>query len=200
VTGGLTGVASVNNASPVSDAEVHDPATDTWTRAGSLGTARAAHGATLLANGKVLAVGGHKDRVALASAEVYDPNGRSDAPASTRDAAEYLQAALIWIQQNAMTRAKADWAQLRREAVARAAGAKTTADTYPAIRYALERAGPTPPFANPTRCGCTRNSGWRAIAAWASSSSPDPTWRSSASSPAVRRRTPGCARGICSKR
>src|SRR5262249_29508798 len=34
-----------------------------------------------------------------------------------------------------------DWARLRREAVARAAGAQTTADTYPAIRYALERAG-----------------------------------------------------------
>ena len=90
VTSGLTGVASVNNASPVSTAELYNPATDTWTSAGNLATARAAHGAALLANGKVLVVGGHKDRVALASAEVYDPNSRSEAQASTQDAAEYL--------------------------------------------------------------------------------------------------------------
>src|SRR5439155_21690039 len=84
---------------------------------------------------------GSKDQGALASAEVYDPSGRAEARPSTQDAAEYLEAALDWIQENAMTRDKVDWARVRREAMAKAANASTTADTYPAIRYALDQVG-----------------------------------------------------------
>ena len=59
-------------------AELYDPATGAFTPTGSLGTARGGHTATLLANGKVLVVGGlislNFAGVSFAStAELYDP-------------------------------------------------------------------------------------------------------------------------------
>src|SRR6202035_410935 len=45
----------------------------TWTATGSLATARVAHTATLLPNGKVLAAAGNGTSGSLASAELYDP-------------------------------------------------------------------------------------------------------------------------------
>ena len=56
----------------LSSAELYDPASGTWTATGSLGTARDAHTATLLPNGKVLVAGGNNGP-ALSSAELYDP-------------------------------------------------------------------------------------------------------------------------------
>ena len=58
-------------------AEIYDPATDTWTSAGSMSTHRAHHTATLLGSGKVLVVGG-LDQGGVGygytiSAETYDP-------------------------------------------------------------------------------------------------------------------------------
>jgi N-acetylneuraminic acid mutarotase len=55
-------------------AEIYDPATNTWTPAAALTTARTRHTATLLNNGKVLVAGGlNYSSPALASVEIYDP-------------------------------------------------------------------------------------------------------------------------------
>jgi hypothetical protein len=64
----------------VSVAELYDPASGTWTATGTMAVAREGFTATLLPDGKVLAVGGTKlvsgsyDDVDLASAELYDPS------------------------------------------------------------------------------------------------------------------------------
>jgi WD40 repeat protein len=53
---------------------LYDPEKWTWSKTGSLVTARISHTATLLPNGKVLVLGGYNDRDSyLASAELYDP-------------------------------------------------------------------------------------------------------------------------------
>ena len=55
-------------------AELYDPKTGKWAATGSLRTARYAHQAVLLDDGRVLEVGGYqKGDVLLASAELYDP-------------------------------------------------------------------------------------------------------------------------------
>src|SRR5262249_13733340 len=56
------------------DAELYDPASGTWTETESLQAARNAFTATLLTNGKVLAVGGRGEDFNddLTSAELYD--------------------------------------------------------------------------------------------------------------------------------
>src|ERR1017187_4683747 len=53
-------------------AELYDPGTGTWTATGGLNTDRSSHTATLLPNGKVLAIEGFNAGV-LFSAEFYDP-------------------------------------------------------------------------------------------------------------------------------
>jgi hypothetical protein len=67
VTGGVTGGA--NN----STAEVYDPATGTWSAAGSMATGRSEHTLTRLPNGKVLAVGGSSGSGAYNSTDLYTP-------------------------------------------------------------------------------------------------------------------------------
>jgi hypothetical protein len=63
-----------------SSAELYDPATDSWSSAGTLTTARYDGQAVALADGRVLLVGGHDDfgdeafgPAPIADAEVYDP-------------------------------------------------------------------------------------------------------------------------------
>ncbi|MGI8686647.1 MAG: SBBP repeat-containing protein, partial [Acidimicrobiales bacterium] len=76
------------NAGPVTDtAEVYDPATGTWSAAGSLATRRAIHTATLLGNGRVLVAGGRTctgpppascdSNFFTGKAELYDPATRA---------------------------------------------------------------------------------------------------------------------------
>ena len=55
-----------------SSAELYDPSTGTFKPAGEMNVGRAYHTATLLNNGRVLIVGGSRNRP-LASAELYDP-------------------------------------------------------------------------------------------------------------------------------
>jgi hypothetical protein len=59
--------------SSMAAAEVYDPASGTWSATAPLASARHAHTATLLPNGKVLVSGGYPGSGRLASAEVYDP-------------------------------------------------------------------------------------------------------------------------------
>ena len=61
----------------VATAELYDPSTGSWTATRPMGTARSAHTATRLRDGKVLVAGGTNDNdtlsYGLASAELYDP-------------------------------------------------------------------------------------------------------------------------------
>ena len=59
----------------LSDAEIYDPVTGTFSLTGSLNDARYDHTATLLPSGKVLITGGFSTQRldTLASAELYDP-------------------------------------------------------------------------------------------------------------------------------
>lgn len=70
LVGGQAGDASLASA------ELYDPATGTFTPTGDMSVARSFHSATLMADGRVLIVGGHRFNFrnsALASAEIYDP-------------------------------------------------------------------------------------------------------------------------------
>ncbi len=66
VTGGHSSPLSVANIVATSD--LYDPSTATWTSAGTMGSVRWMHTATLLLNGKVLVAGGDN-----ATADLYDP-------------------------------------------------------------------------------------------------------------------------------
>ena len=66
------------NGGPLTSCELYSPETGIWSsrRLGNLSTARFAHTATLLADGRVLVAGGNGKEGALASAEVFDPATR----------------------------------------------------------------------------------------------------------------------------
>jgi hypothetical protein len=69
VTGG-------ENPAVVASAELYDPASNSWSPAGTMSDARTEHTATLLGNGKVLVAGGGTDTYpyTLSSAELYVPD------------------------------------------------------------------------------------------------------------------------------
>jgi hypothetical protein len=58
---------------PSASAELYDPRTGRWTATGSMNTGRAGHGAVLLADGRVLVIGG-AGVAPLPEAEIYDPS------------------------------------------------------------------------------------------------------------------------------
>ena len=71
VVGGADMMDGIDN---LATAELYDPLTGKFTRTGSMAQGRAAHTATLLADGRVLIAGGYGGgTLPLTSAEIYDP-------------------------------------------------------------------------------------------------------------------------------
>jgi N-acetylneuraminic acid mutarotase len=86
-------VAGGYNLSYHATAELYDPATNTWSNAGSFVGARQSHTLTLLANGKVLLAGGYNGSNSLASASIYDPALNSWTAAASMNTARNAHAA-----------------------------------------------------------------------------------------------------------
>ncbi len=87
VVGGSAGLAEGLSEVVLASAELYDPAIGTWSEAASMAEGRARHAATLLADGRVLVLGGERlvpgdepDTIVdspITSVEVYDPSSNS---------------------------------------------------------------------------------------------------------------------------
>jgi carboxyl-terminal processing protease len=64
-----------------------------------------------------------------------------EGPAPSATAMRYVEAALDIVQRHSLNPGAADWATLRRATLEHARGAVSTADTYPALRFALRELG-----------------------------------------------------------
>jgi hypothetical protein len=62
-----------NSSGALNQAEIYDPATDTFSATGNMNEARADHTATLLSDGRVLLAGGRNGSGALKTTEIFDP-------------------------------------------------------------------------------------------------------------------------------
>ncbi|MHB8873293.1 MAG: Kelch repeat-containing protein [Myxococcaceae bacterium] len=83
VTGGFSGSSF---STPTNSAFLFDPVTSTWSTRAPMGTARAAHAAVLLGDGRVLAAGGY---TTLSSAELYDPVANTWSSTGSMNVARY---------------------------------------------------------------------------------------------------------------
>jgi N-acetylneuraminic acid mutarotase len=99
VAGGYTFNPPVVYTGPYSlqSAEVYDPNNGTWSWTGSLTTGRRSHTAALLADGKVLVVGGfgHDNYDGLSTAELYDPASGTWSVPGILATARYFHAATL---------------------------------------------------------------------------------------------------------
>lgn len=81
IAGGMSGDWSPSNVA-FRDVEIYDPSTNAFTRVADMNAERRYHSATLLADGRVLVVGGTSDNNELSSAEIYDPESNAWAHAA----------------------------------------------------------------------------------------------------------------------
>jgi len=72
-------------------AEIYDPATNTWSSVASMANPRIEHTATVLADGRILVVGGESQ----AGAEIYDPLADTWTPAGTLSNVRYAHEASL---------------------------------------------------------------------------------------------------------
>jgi WD40 repeat protein len=83
------------NGNPVSDAELFDPTTGSFSRTGSMSSPRADQTATLLNDGTVLMAGAFSFSAPLASAEVFDRTASAFAPTGSMETPRYIHTATL---------------------------------------------------------------------------------------------------------
>ena len=76
-------------------AEIYDPATATWSSAGSMSVPRCGHIAQILPNGKVLVSGGANYRTYFNSAEIYNPVTNTWSPTGSMAITRYGHSAAL---------------------------------------------------------------------------------------------------------
>jgi hypothetical protein len=89
------GVNSQGGGTYLATAELYDPASGSWTPAGSMAGPRSGHAAALLADGRVVVAGGRDADSSLSSAERYDPAANAWVQAGTLAAARWLPASAM---------------------------------------------------------------------------------------------------------
>jgi len=102
VAGGTGAVGPGQTTASLDSAELYDPATDSFTDAGTMAAPRAMATATLLSSGKVLVAGGHDGAHELKSADLFTPakNGSPDSWSPARALAHARDSATATVLPN----------------------------------------------------------------------------------------------------